>query len=260
MAALPALSLLFAAVVVGTSAVKIADMDQGAEFTKCLNISDWQTKTLADYITLFDRMANGCCPKGTLPGHKFYTAYKSPQIVCGFKADGSIKVSITSGTNAKCEYNKCYVDKQNLACADDSKQLLNGCCAKTTYWNSGFPATCKNYYYAKQSTGVNGDKMIYCTTYHKSYSAKGRAGTTKKDDDQAAGKLVPANIDTYATCDGSAGGATSGTTSSGGATSGTTSGTVATVATTGTTATSSAMHASGASIIFIGLFMALRLQ
>jgi len=207
MASLPALSLFFAAVVVGTSAIKIADMEQGAEFTKCLNITDWETKTLADDITLSDRLANGCCPAGALPGHKFYTAYKSPQIVCGFKADGTVKVSITSGTNAKCEYNKCYVDKQNLACADDSKQLLNGCCAKTTGANTGFPATCNNYHYKGQSTGVNGDKIVYCTTYHKNYGTKGRAGTTKKDDDQAGGKLVPANIDTYATCDGSTGGA-----------------------------------------------------
>jgi len=214
MASLPALSLLFAAVVVGTSAVKIADMDQGAEFTKCLNISDWQSKTLADDITLYDRLANGCCPKGSLPGQKFYLAYKSPQIVCGFKADGSIEVIITGSINnynaAKCEYNKCYVHKQNLACADDSKQLLNGCCAKTTKANTGFPAACKNYHYAKTSTGVNGDKMNYCTTYHKDYNKKGRAGTKKKDDDQAGGKLVPANIDTYAACDSSAGGSASG--------------------------------------------------
>jgi len=211
MTSLPALPLLFAAVVVGTSAVKIADMEQGAEFTKCLNISDWHSKTLADDITLVDRLANGCCPKDSLPGHKFYTAYKSPQIVCGFKADGSVKVSITTGTNAKCEYNKCYIDKQNLACADGSKQLLNGCCAKTTKSNTGFPATCKNYFYAKQSTGVSGDKMTYCTTYHKNYGSKGRAGTKKKDDDQAGGKLVPANIDTYAACDGTSSGSGSGT-------------------------------------------------
>jgi len=197
-------------VVVGTSAVKIADMDQGAEFTKCLNISDWQTKTLADDITLYDRLANGCCPKGSLPGQKFYLAYKSPQIVCGFKADGSIKVSITSGTNAKCEYNKCYVDKQNLACADDSKQLLNGCCAKTTKANTGFPAACIPTVHRSASTGINFDRMTYCTTYHKDDVTKGRAGTKKKDDDQAGGKLVPANIDTYAACDSSAGGSASG--------------------------------------------------
>jgi len=53
--------------------------------------------------------------------------------------------------------------------------------------------------------------------------------------------------------------AATGSTSTGGATvlGGTTSGTIAT---TGATTTSSAMHASGASIIFIGLLMALRLQ
>lgn len=219
MASLPALSLLFAAVVVGTSAVKIADMDQGAEFTKCLNISDWQTKTLADDITLYDRLANGCCPKGSLPGHSFYTGYQNPQIVCGFKADGSHEVIVTGSINnynaAKCEYNKCYVHKQNLACADDSKQLLNGCCAKTSTnrgkkANTGFPAACIPTVHRSASTGINFDRMTYCTTYHKDDVTKGRAGTKKKDDDQAGGKLVPANIDTYAACDSSAGGSASG--------------------------------------------------
>jgi hypothetical protein len=172
-------------------------------------------------------------PQGLASWTQVLYSLQISQIVCGFKADGSIKVSITSGTNAKCEYNKCYVDKQNLACADDSKQLLNGCCAKTTKANTGFPAACKNYHYAKQSTGVNGDKMAYCTTYHKDYGTKGRAGTKKKDDDQVGGKLVPANIDTYATCDGSAGGSASGsgTTTSGGSAS--SSGTTTSAATSG---------------------------
>jgi hypothetical protein len=200
--------LLLSAVVIGATAIKIADMEQGAEFTKCVSISDFQTKMLADDITLLDRLANGCCPKDSVPGKKWVTGYKGAQIVCGFKADGTIATSTTSGTNAKCTYNKCYVDKQNLACADDTKQLLNGCCAATTKANTGFPALCKNYF--QTITTVNKDKVNYCTTYHKNYGTVGRAGTTVKTDDQADGKLQPDKIDTYATCAGGSGAGASG--------------------------------------------------
>jgi len=206
-------ALLLSALVIDATGIKIADMEQGAEFTKCVSISDFQTKTLADEITLVDRLANGCCPKDSVPGQKWRAGYKGPQIVCGFKADGTIATSTTTGSNAQCTYNKCYVDKQNLACADDTKQLLNGCCAATTKANTGFPATCKNYFYSE--TTVNKDKVNYCTTYHKDYGTVGRAGTKVKTDDQADGKLQPDKIDTYAPCAGGSGAGTGSTTTSG---------------------------------------------
>jgi len=192
----------------GAKATKIADMEQGAEFTKCVSISDFKTKTLADDITLVDRLANGCCPKDSVPGAEWKTNYKGAQIVCGFKADGTTDVKITTGTSAKCTYNKCYVDKQDLPCADDTKQLLNGCCAATTAANTGFPATCKNYFSSFNT--VDKDKVNYCTTYHKNYGTLGWAGTNVKTDDQADGKLQPDKIYTYATCAGGSGAGGSG--------------------------------------------------
>lgn len=224
MSSVASLFVVCGLVLTGTSAEKIADMEQGAEFTKCVTISDYQTKTLADDITLVDRLANGCCPKDSVPGTKLTSGYKSPQIVCGFKADGTIKTSITSGSNAKCEYNKCYVDKQDLACKDGTKQLLNGCCAKTTKAKDGsFPDLCLNYF--KTETTSNSDKVNYCTTYHKNYGTVGRAGTKDKADDQKDGKLIPGNVDTYAACAGGSDGGGGGAASTGGAsTTGTTNG------------------------------------
>jgi len=201
-------ALLFCLMVIGSGAVKLEDSAQGVEFTKCITITDFQTKTLADDITLSERLSNGCCPAGTVPGAQFYSSYKSPQIVCGFKTDGTLKFSMTTGTNAACTYNKCYIDKQNLACADGTKQLLNGCCAATTKANTGFEATCKNYFYSKSN--VHGENYKYCTTYHKDYSTIGYAGTSSKTDDQvvdgSTSTLAQDKIYTYATCSGGSGG------------------------------------------------------
>jgi len=203
MAQLCILSMLFAVLFGGASAEKLSAMEQGQEFTKCVKIVDYQTKTLDDDITLVDRESNGCCPKDSVPGTKFFTKYRSPQIVCGFKTDGSVSVSTTSGTNKKCTYNKCYVHKQNIPCADGTRQLLNGCCAPRTNTNTGFAATCKSYF--KNFNTVNGDKVNYCTTYHKDYSKIGVSGTQIKTDDQKAGKLDVDKVYTYAPCDGSIG-------------------------------------------------------
>jgi len=211
--------VLFACLLAMAGATKLSEMDNGAEFTKCISITDFQSKILSDDITLIDREAGGCCPKGSVPGAKWFTSYKGAQVVCGFKADGSVAISTGSSNGAKtCTYNKCYVDKQDLTCADDSKQLLNGCCAKTTASNTGFPAQCKNYY--KSFNNVYNEKVQYCTTYDKDYGSKGWKGTSAKTDDQADGKLVPSKIYTYTPC-GSAGGSTGGSTSASSTTSST---------------------------------------
>lgn len=196
--------VLFACLLAMAGATKLSEMDNGAEFTKCISITDFQQKTLSDDITLIDRESGGCCPKGSVPGQKWYNNYKGAQVVCGFKADGSVALSTGSSGGAKtCTYNKCYVDKQDLTCADDSKQFLNGCCKGTTKANTGFPAQCKNYYYSFNN--VYSEKVQYCLTYDKDYGTKGRAGTSDKTDDQAGGKLVPSKISTYTPC-GTAGG------------------------------------------------------
>lgn len=184
---------------------KLADAENGMEMTKCISITDFQEKTLHDEITLVDKV-DGCCPAGSVPGQKFTVGYKGAQVVCGWKADGTIAISTGSSNGKKtCTYNKCYVDKQDLACADGSKQFLNGCCQKATGpTNKGFPALCLSYY--SSFNNVWGEKVQYCTTYHKNYGTLGRKGTKDKTDDQKDGKLVPSMIDTYTPCAGGSAG------------------------------------------------------
>jgi len=210
--------LLPACLLVMAGATVIGDMDQGAAFTQCVTITDYQTKTLSDDITLQDRDANGCCPAGTVPGVKFTAHYQGAQIVCGIENDGTYALSTsTSNGVSTCTYNNCYVMKQDITCTDGSKQLLNGCCAGTTataqggLGTQGFPggtAGCDNYFYSR--TNVHDESFNYCLTYATNYGAVGREGTTPDADDQAGGVLQVSNIDTYAACSGSlvGGGAT----------------------------------------------------
>jgi len=207
-----------AVVLAVASAAKVAlnTYDQGASFTKCINITDFESKTLADEIDLIDRDANGCCPEYSVPGAKLYASYKGAQVVCGFKADGTVALSTGSSNGVKtCTYNSCYVDKQNLPCADGSKQLLNGCCAATTGSNEGFGTQCKNYY--SNFNNAYSERVQYCTTYDKDYGTKGYAGTNDKTDDQVDGKLVPGNIYTYTPCEGGDDGSNPTTTTAAGA-------------------------------------------
>jgi len=195
------------AVASAAQGVTMNSFDQGASFTQCISITDFESKTLADEITLIDRDANGCCPELSVPGAKWQSSYKGAQVVCGFKADGTVALSTGSSNGVKtCTYNSCYVDKQNLPCADGSKQLLNGCCAATTGQNTGFGTQCKNYYL--NFNNAYSERANFCTTYDKDYGTKGWAGTSDKTDDQADGKLVPANIYTYTPCEGDSSGPT----------------------------------------------------
>jgi len=182
------------------SAAKVAldTYEQGAAFEKCISIADFESKTLADEIDLID-MVDGCCPEGSVPGAKSYSSYTGAQVVCGFKADGAVALSTGSSNGAKtCTYNSCYVEKQNLPCADGTKQLLNGCCKATTKNDEGFEASCKNYW--SSFNNAWSEKVQYCTTYHKDYSKLGYKGTTDKTDDQADGKLIPSKIYAYTPC------------------------------------------------------------
>merc|ERR1719389_1659144 len=155
-------------------------MDQGAEFTKCIKITDLETKTLDDDIDLVDKETGGCCPDDTVPGVKYYNSYRGAQVVCGFKDDGTVALSTGSSNGAKtCTYNKCYVMKQNLECKDGTKQLLNGCCGAKPQTN--FKAQCK--FYDKSFNNAYSEKVQFCTTYDKDYGSKGWAGTSAATDD-----------------------------------------------------------------------------
>jgi len=163
------LALGFASIV---GSVKIVDMDQGAEFTKCISNTDLETKTLEDDITLIDRVGD-CCPAGSVPGVKFFSQYSGAQIVCGMKDDGTVAVSTGSSNGAKtCTYNKCYVMKQHIPCKDGTKQRLNGCCGGKPQTN--FDGQCK--FYDKSFKNAHSETVNYCTTYDKDYGSKGWGG------------------------------------------------------------------------------------
>jgi hypothetical protein len=180
--------------------MKFADSEQGAAFDKCIKIEDFETKTLDDEVEVVDREAGGCCPDGYLPGAKYYTKYPGAQVVCGFKEDGTTAISTGSSNGAKkCTYNSCYVQKQGLACKDDTKQLLNGCCGATK-GSRTFKDGCLSYDY--QLNTVYNKKYQYCLSYDKDYGTKGDVGTTEKTDDQKDGKLVVANLYTFHPCAG----------------------------------------------------------
>jgi hypothetical protein len=204
--------VLSAATIAGS--VKIVDMEQGAEFTKCISNTDLATKTLNDDITLIDRVGD-CCPAGSSPGVEYYNKYDGAQIVCGMKDDGTVALSTGSSNNVKtCTYNKCYVMKQNIPCADGTKQRLNGCCGAKPQTN--FDAQCK--FYDKSFSNAYSETVQYCLTYDKDYGSKGYAGTNAKTDDVANGKLQVANLYTYTPCPGNLVGGGSGTSTGVGAT------------------------------------------
>merc|ERR1712060_114089 len=173
----------------------------GAKFDKCIKITDWESKTLDDDIELEERDgATGCCPDDTVPGVKHYTNYVGAQVICGFTSDGSIEFSTSSSNGANtCTYNTCYVVKLDYTCADDSKLLLNGCCAAPadcTGNSCGFQGTCKNYAYSMSN--VFGDATEYCLTYHSTYSLENTVGT---DDDQADDMLKLDKLYYYTACE-----------------------------------------------------------
>jgi len=188
------------------SKMKFADSEQGAAFDKCIKIEDFNSKTLDDEVEVVAREEGGCCPDGYVPGAKWYTSYKGAQVVCGFKEDGTVKLSTGSSNGAKtCTYNSCYVDKQGLPCKEDTKQLLNGCCGATK-GSRTFQDTCLSYDYTFKTAYNN--QVEYCLSYDKDYGTKGWSGTAELTDDQKDGKLVVENLYTYTPCEGgSAGGA-----------------------------------------------------
>jgi hypothetical protein len=194
-----ALSLVCVGVV---NSETIASYDQGAAFDKCISISDWESKTIDDDITLQDRDGNGCCPAGTVPGREHYTNYMGAQVQCGWQSDGTVDVSTTSGTPPTCTYNQCYVWKDNLECAS-GRQFLNGCCLLDSCNTNdcGFQTDCKNYAYSEDN--VHSESYKYCLTYNAQYAME---NTAAKTDDQANGMLETGNVYVYTPCAGGSGG------------------------------------------------------
>lgn len=201
------MKLLVVSCLTGAFAVKLADMDQGVAFTKCINNDDFQTKTLHDDITLTDRDGNGCCAAGTIPGAPFKSGYQGAQVVCGINANGaynSFSVSTSNGVST-CNYRNCYVMKQDITCKDASKQTLSGCCGpnvkaltSTSQMTANLQANCLGYEYeVKDLANTN---VKYCATYHKNYGTVGAVGTSGGSDDQANGKLLVDKVRTYAAC------------------------------------------------------------
>jgi len=203
----------------GAFATKIADMDQGAEFTKCFTIDDWNTKTADDDLTLGDRDANGCCAEGYLPGVKLYSQYFGAQVVCGVEDDGSIGSFSSSSSNdvKTCDYKKCYVMKiaDKITCTDDAVPLLNGCCGAKD--SRTFTSDCMSYDYTQSSgtAGANADAE-YCLTYHKNYGTIGNSGTNDATDDVADGKFQVDKFYAYAPCASGGSGGDTGNTGGGG--------------------------------------------
>jgi len=170
-------------------ALKFGDLAQGAEFSQCIKITDFNSKSLADDVEVVDK-ADGCCPEGSIPGIKWYNQYWGSMIVCGFKDDGSVNMGTSTSNGVKsCEYNKCYVVKMDITCADDSKMKLDGCCPKDQW-----TADCKMY---SKSQSFFNEKVTYCLSYAKKYTLD---GTVDKTDDQVDGKLSLTGAYAYTGC------------------------------------------------------------
>jgi len=222
-------------------AVKLIDLEEGSLFTKCIKISDWETKSMEDDIELVDRNATtGCCPDDTEPGTMFdlkSTSYVGPQIICGLTMDmyysvlqrkvKGVKYEIErdKGRLESCNFNYCFVMKQNLECANGSKQMINGCCAPKAECaedNCGFKDDCKNKVNSITAINYSNGRVSHCTTYHKDYKAKGNEGlkdgkytartegVTSIDITGATPKLLTNNPRVYARCEGSFAGRTGG--------------------------------------------------
>jgi len=175
--------------------LKVGDFAQGAEFTKCIKITDFNSKGLADEVEVTDKV-DGCCPEGYIPGIKHYNNYWGAMVICGFKDDGSVKMSMSTSNGAKtCTYNKCYVVKLDITCKDESKMTLDGCCPKDQYTDN-----CMHY---TKSSSFFKEKVGYCLSYQKKYKLE---GTSEKTDDQVTSDGVTSlsitNLKAYTVCPG----------------------------------------------------------
>lgn len=162
--------------------LKIGDLAQGSEFTKCINVTDYKSKGLDDEVEVTDK-TDGSCPDGYTPGSEFQDGYShkdywSSMIVCG-----------KFGANEK----KCYVAKMDVTCNDGSKMVLNGCCPQGEW-----PGSCKR---GSKCKGIGDSGCSYydgaCTHYAE---RKKTQGTEDASDDLGTEGLNIANVRAYAPC------------------------------------------------------------
>lgn len=193
---------VFAATALGVEATVLSSIDQGSAFIQCITITDFETMDLDDDITLSDRDANNCCPEGTVPGAWLQNQYQAAQVVCGLSDDGS--VSRNDGDTDACTYGTCYIYKQDLDCADGSKQLLNGCCGTTTGTASGerlgFHEDLNCLGYELNFNNVHSESVQHCSSYRADYGTCGMKGTAEEPDDIDGGVLQINNIYEYTRC------------------------------------------------------------
>lgn len=113
------------------------------------------------------------------------------------------------GALESCNFNYCFVMKQNLDCANGAKQMINGCCAPKAdceQHSCGFKDDCKNYVESITALNYTNGRVNHCTVYHKDYKARGNEGTREEEDDidtsGDAPKLLTENPRVYARCEG----------------------------------------------------------
>jgi hypothetical protein len=209
------LMILLHAVTHTAVAEKIADMDQGVEFTKCFKLEDWHSKTADDDLELADRDSNGCCPAGYTPGVDLEAQYMGAQVVCGVDADGTPSGSTKAGSSSDtrtCDYKKCFVMKiaDKIVCQDGAVALLNGCCGATK-GSRTFHEDCSSYdktQWSYTSYPESGNAYVtaeFCTTYHKNYGSMEWAGDNT-DADVVDGKFQVESFYAWAPCAAGGGG------------------------------------------------------
>jgi len=202
--------------------IQLSDLVQGAPFNECICIGDWNTKDYNDEIHVVPKLATGCCPIGSVPGTQATANYQGAQIVCGFTPDGSVNLNIN--TAFACDYEQCYVDRQNIPCADGSSVRLNGCCAGSPSGSGDVTdtarlafadsASCLGYAYEIFTVHSFTDLFEYCTHYNSVYSSGTDVGTALVSDDVDAAE-AGFNTDNYATYARCVGGSVEDTDSSG---------------------------------------------
>merc|ERR1712195_80221 len=192
----------------GGRTIRLSSLDQGSPFNECICIGDWNTKNYNDDIYVVPREATGCCPIGSVPGTQATRAYQGAQIVCGFTPDGSINLNLN--TAFACDYEQCYVDKQNIPCCAGSPSG-SGDVTDAARLDFADSASCTGYTAAIFTVHSFTDFFEYCTHFNENYgSCSGGAncvGTVATADD-ITGAEAGFNTDSYGTYQRCVGGST----------------------------------------------------
>jgi len=183
----------------GSDGVKhvIGSLAQGSAYMMCIPIATLASKGLADEIDVYPRSPNGCCRKYTAPGILRSTNIYGGQIVCGTSSATGVITNWASSGNT-CNYNECYLMKQDLPCSSGANQFLNGCCGTSSA--PRFQSTCLGTFSNTQRSSF-GDVITSCTSKLKGVTTT--VGTSVLTDDQVDGKLVMSAVYATTACEGS---------------------------------------------------------